>query len=347
MKKIDISGSASPLTDSVVEFLLDGRKPGEGLDVDIEKLGQFSIEEPIEMRDDDPNLFHEIKQEIQQDKQEDLEPVQSETDEDATIVHMAASESGEDTKTVPVASALTSSPLQDFSPGDQTEMAVASEQVQVSYGLSSSQGETGDVFSSEAALVQAENLKVAQQRILELAKENEKLVTENDDLAAAGETFRKRSDEKMAEVEKLRRQIQDKEESFTAEMQVLREAMNSKDRDMQDKKTKVEELENRLSTDLKKVRVRERELENRLELMKLETQAIIRQKDETLMELKRKLDQVNTEATNYRGKVQELNQQIDENQEQFRRTVRALRLALTNLEVDEGAVLNFKKVENG
>ena len=86
---------------------------------------------------------------------------------------------------------------------------------------------------------------------------------------------------------------------------------------------------------MKKVRVRERELENRLELSKMEKVALVRTKDESILELKRKIDLMSVELDNYKTKCIELNQKIESNQEQFSRTVRALRLALTNLEANE------------
>jgi hypothetical protein len=43
--------------------------------------------------------------------------------------------------------------------------------------------------------------------------------------------------------------------------------------------------------------------------------------------------------------VLELNKTIDVNQEQFKRTVRALRLALSNLEVKEESIVPLKKAE--
>jgi predicted nucleic acid-binding Zn-ribbon protein len=108
---------------------------------------------------------------------------------------------------------------------------------------------------------------------------------------------------------------------------------------------KIEELEARLKSDFKKIRVRERELENRLELVKAEKTALLRAKDENILELKRKIDHLQSELDNYRGKVLELNKTIDANQEQFKRTVRALRLALSNLEVKEENVVPLKKAD--
>ncbi|NJL25113.1 MAG: hypothetical protein HC902_08015 [Calothrix sp. SM1_5_4] len=98
---------------------------------------------------------------------------------------------------------------------------------------------------------------------------------------------------------------------------------------------KNEELELRISTNIQKIRVRERELENRLELMKMENAALIRSKDELILELKRQIDQLNLELNNYRAKNQELNRLTTDKQEMLRRTVKALRLALSMLEGEE------------
>jgi predicted nucleic acid-binding Zn-ribbon protein len=108
---------------------------------------------------------------------------------------------------------------------------------------------------------------------------------------------------------------------------------------------KIEEFETRLSSNLQKIRVRERELENRLELMKMESSAVVRSKDEMILEMKRQIDQMGHELENYRQKGQELNRQIDEKQETLRRTVKALRLALTLLEGGAEEIDPIKKAK--
>ena len=63
--------------------------------------------------------------------------------------------------------------------------------------------------------------------------------------------------------------------------------------------------------------------------------ALIRSKDETILELKRRSEILEGDIESFQHKILELNQRIESNQEQFGRTVRALRIALTNLEVNE------------
>lgn len=201
----------------------------------------------------------------------------------------------------------------------------------------------------DAQLQQAENLRMAQQRILELERSCEKLREENDQLSSAGEVARARAEELQQKVHLLEKARSDVREQAAAEIAVFKDNLQSRDVELVRLKTKIQELESRLSSDLKKIRVRERELENRLELSKMEKSALVRSKDETILEHRRKIDQLIVDLESYKEKCVELSMKIDSNQEQFSRTVRALRLALTNLEVHENSTLSavtpLKKAE--
>jgi vacuolar-type H+-ATPase subunit I/STV1 len=201
---------------------------------------------------------------------------------------------------------------------------------------------TGAPSPTDASLAQAENLRIAQGRILELEAELEKLRQNNEHLASAGELLRKRADENMAQVDAFSTRFTNLQATHEEERSLLQKTLQVKDADLQSLKGKVEEMEMRLTTNLQKVRVRERELENRLELVKMESQALLRSKDEMILDHKRQIDQLNLELDNYRNKGQDLNKQIQEKQELLRRTVKALRLALSMLEGDD-STLRVKK----
>lgn len=204
----------------------------------------------------------------------------------------------------------------------------------------------GSVYASgDATLAQAESLKLAQQRILELEKEVEKYRQENEELASAGEIIRNRSEELTSRIFALEKEKQEVSDSLQNELIIVKGTLQYKETEVGKARQKIEELEARLKSDFKKIRVRERELENRLELVKAEKTALLRAKDENILELKRKIDHLQSELDNYRSKVLELNKTIDANQEQFKRTVRALRLALSNLEVKEENVVPLKKAD--
>lgn len=190
---------------------------------------------------------------------------------------------------------------------------------------------------AQVSLVQSENLRIAQQRILELEEELSRLRTDNEALAAAGETLKSVSDRAKGEVETLKRQIDENKDAHKQEVAILNRSLKDKQKQTDELERKVSEMEMRLSTSIQKIRVRERELENRLELVRMEGQALIRTKDEMILDLKRQIDQLTIELESYRTKGQDLNKQLDDKQEMLSRTVKALRLALSLLEGNDGS----------
>jgi hypothetical protein len=212
---------------------------------------------------------------------------------------------------------------------------------QVNYGLRSG----GNVYASgDATLIQAENLRIAQSRITELEYEIDRLRRENEELASAGEVLRDRNDELNRKTNEVERAYGHHEEQHKSDLQVVKDNLKFKDEELKKTKQKVEELEHRLNQDFKKIRVRERELEHRLELARMEKAALVKSKDEAILDLRRKLDLLQAEVDSYRAKTIDLNKQIDSNEDQFKRTVRALRLALSNLEEDDEPTI-LKKAE--
>lgn len=209
--------------------------------------------------------------------------------------------------------------------------------VKVSHGAAKHtqrQSMSGGGGGPELQLLQAENLKLAQTRIMELEKEVEKLRQENELLFAAGELGKRQNDEFAEKLGHLERERNEVRQQSEMELSIFRDSLQERERDLKKSKTRVQELEARLATDLKKIRVRERELENRLELSRMEKTTLLRAKDDTLLDLKRKIDFLNSELDQYKQKSAELAQKLDQGQDQMARTVRALRLALTNLEAN-------------
>lgn len=183
--------------------------------------------------------------------------------------------------------------------------------------------------AQQAALLQSENLRIAQNRILELEKELERVRRDNEQLAAAGEVLKRQLDtsgSRMQYAEEKRQQLQ---ESITEERALINLRIAAKDKELLALATKVEELELRLSTDLKRVRVRERELENRLEILKREGSVLLRNKDDHILELKRHIDQLETDTESYRLRNSEINRMVEATQDKIKRLAKTLRLALS------------------
>jgi hypothetical protein len=197
--------------------------------------------------------------------------------------------------------------------------------------------------SIDASLAQAENLRMAQNRILDLEKEIERLRQENDEILTASDVLRTKVEEYQVRMSETERENNEAKIDFKNEIAILKGNLSYKDADNQKLKMKVDELELRIKTDFKKIRIRERELENRLELIKAEKQAVAKSKDELLLSLQRKNDQAKAEIENYREKVQELNKSLENSQTQIKMTVRALRIALSHIEDKSDTATPIKK----
>jgi hypothetical protein len=212
-------------------------------------------------------------------------------------------------------------------------------------GSRGSFGASNVLTSVDASLAQAESLKIAQQRITELENEVESLRIENEELSSAGDMIRIRTEELTAKITAIEKEKTELQESYRGEIIILKGNLQFREVEFAKARSKVEEMEARLKSDFKKIRVRERELENRLELLRAEKNAVVRSKDDYILEQKRKIDHLGQELENYRDKCLELNKTIEENQEQVKRTERALRLALTNLESNGENLVPIKKAE--
>lgn len=202
----------------------------------------------------------------------------------------------------------------------------------------------GQVYTSlDASLAQSETLKIAQTRIKELEIEIDRLRTENDDLASAGDVVTRRVEDLQIRVHRLEKEKGDLADQSRNEQLILKGNLQFKDAELSKAKAKLDDLDMRIKSDFRKIRVRERELENRLELVRGEKQALMRAKDEKILDLQRRLDQYKSELDLYRSKVQDLNKIMENQHDQMQKTVRALRIALVNLEHEDSSDM---QVEN-
>lgn len=242
-----------------------------------------------------------------------------------------------DDKTVAV-TGFHKKPVEDFE--DKVKVSIGQNRSAFSPGYAAWGGN-----GSEASLGQAENLRIAQEKILDLEKINETLRIQNEDLISASDIIKERSDLLTAQITEYQNDKQNLEESFKNEIALLRGHVQRKDMDLQKAQLKIDDLDSRLKFDMKKIRIRERELENRLELIRAEKNTLTKSKDDQILDLRRKMDIMQMEVDSYRQKCVDLNKNLETNQDSFKRTTRALRLAMANLELQEENKPALKKVD--
>lgn len=197
--------------------------------------------------------------------------------------------------------------------------------------------------SARDILRRADQLTIAQDRIKELEDIVFSVRQNNEQLSSEIETLKQRIEQLTSTLDNTERRYRTKIESLSDERTLLEESLSQKNIQHNNLKLKIEELEKRLAKDLKSVRVTEKELENRLELLKQEKTTLLKSKDETILNLKRKIDHLMIDIDGYRKKSQSVQIQTSENEERIQRSVRALRLALGILEGSDPSFKTPKK----
>ena len=192
-------------------------------------------------------------------------------------------------------------------------------------------------ISSEITLRQAEHLKTAQRRVQELEKEVDQVRRQNEELFAAAETLRQAKENLERAFEKQRLDLESIKELHSSESSLLREGLHHKDKEIQSLKRQNQELQDRLDQSFRQVRKREKELEHRLEILKMDGQAVLRSKDESLLELKEHVDTLQYDKEKLGKRNYSLHQEIQEKEAVLRRVSRALHLALVQLEGEQAS----------
>ena len=187
----------------------------------------------------------------------------------------------------------------------------------------------------DVALAQSQNLKIAQEKITALEDEIESLRLDNNELTLSGRTLKKKNEELSSQLEEIQNSTQEKLDQSKRESEVTLNFIREKDKKITNLISEKNQLENHLRVNFRKIRVREKELENRLELVRMEHIAINNSKDDAVLSLKRKVDQLSSDLDDFRSRVQDLNNQLNEKRETLQRTVKALRLALVMLENED------------
>ena len=178
------------------------------------------------------------------------------------------------------------------------------------------------------SLKQSENLRVAQERIVALEEEINRLRKENEELLSAGDIFKQRLDKITVQNDNLKKSYEESREEFQDEKKTLMDTLSDQSLEMDKMSMKNKELEKRLSSNIQQIRVRERELENRLELMKLDSQTLVREKDQYILDLKRQIDRIKIDLETQKSKYNETEQKLQGQKSQSRRASRGLQMAL-------------------
>lgn len=225
------------------------------------------------------------------------------------------------------------------------------EAIRVSYGLPSKQQVPKNLDLSlsgvDGTLKQSEHLRIAQRKITDLEEEIFKLRQENEELASAGSTFKKLNDEYFVQLDQLKTRLADQTQTMHQEIDLLKKINQNKDKQINEYKQQIEEYKSKIENNFQRVRKREKDLEHRLEIARIEEAALVKSKDQLILDLKRRIDDLTQESDNFRKKSQENYQELQKKQQVMRGVIRALRIALTKLEGDDSSDYGIEDVVEG
>lgn len=153
-----------------------------------------------------------------------------------------------------------------------------------------------NVFDEVNKIVgQVESIRAAQLRIQNLESERDELRNEASRLLIMCEELNKTLLETKEKHAQSLLQLQNQMDELIKEKKSLGDKIKIKESELAEVKEKNSQLEGRFADELKKVRTKEREYENINMIMKAEAQAVARAKDEMILDLKRKADQLTME----------------------------------------------------
>jgi hypothetical protein len=199
------------------------------------------------------------------------------------------------------------------------------------------------LFSLEAAIKQSEYLRIAQSKVKTLEKQVDDLKSENETLSASVIILQKKYDELTHKIDTSKIDQKAQIDNYKDEMVLKDRIINELQKEKDQLQRKNDEFQSLMSEKIQHIRVRERELQNRLEILQHEGDVVITNKDEMILDLKKQMDQLHFEMDSYKSQARELNQHIQNQKEQIRRSTKALRLALTLLENEDIDVSEIKK----
>lgn len=185
------------------------------------------------------------------------------------------------------------------------------------------------------APMKASDSNLAQKRIHDLEREVDLLLEEKERFKISERASKKSAEDMLKKIAHLETQLSDLGKKLDEERSAAREKINERDHQISEMTEKVAGFEEAIQNDFKKIRVKERELQNRLEIMKAEHLASSRAKDEMILELKRQVEQMSMDLEAFNSKSEGQVKNVEKIQDRSRRSVKALRMALSLLEGEE------------
>jgi chromosome segregation ATPase len=148
-------------------------------------------------------------------------------------------------------------------------------------------------------------------------------------------------EEKKIEISIIKKRFSQQLEEMKYSQQLLEEKKRLLEEKNSSFQKEYERLNHKVQIDIKKVQQREKELENQLDLLKVDAETQVRNRDNKILDLKRKIDSLEFDLEQLSLKENRNRDDKFEVEEKMDKLMKTLRSAITILEGDEQQLKNF------
>lgn len=180
-----------------------------------------------------------------------------------------------------------------------------------------------------------EYLSIAQNKIIELQKTIEHLHEENSNIIAAGELWKKRSNQSEQSLTEIKDKHQSIKNSKETEQRIFTLTIDKQNKKIESMKKDLNEAEFLTEEKLSTYKLISSDLENRIEIIEREKLTLLDGKNKFISDLQRQINTLKKINTNDKKKLQQISNLVNEKEKTLRNTIKLLRQTLINLEIGD------------
>ena len=198
---------------------------------------------------------------------------------------------------------------------------------------------------SEELTRYGESIKNLREEREYLLAQIQKLQENNENLKRDKNSLKAQLDEKKIELTIVKKRHEKEMDEIKYQLDVSndrREVLEEKNRQFE---KEYENLNRKVKVDITKVRSRERDLENKLEMLRADAEMQIRNRDQKILELKRKIDTLQFDVENIQVQERKVVTNNHQLEDKMQKVIRSLRRAIGELEEDGSSIRSIEEIK--
>lgn len=186
------------------------------------------------------------------------------------------------------------------------------------------------------------NLREEREYLLE---EIRKLQESNEDLKREAKNMKAQLDEKKIEITIVKKRHEKEVEELKYQLDISNDRKDVLEEKNKQFEKEYENLNRKIKVDITKVRSRERDLENKLEMLRSDAEMQIRNRDQKILELKRKIDTLQFDVESIQVQEKKIVSNNNQLEDKMQKVIRTLRRAIGELEEDGTSIRSIEEIK--